>query len=174
MRTLRLPITLLIGLLLSACSTLSDYIPWVYKVDIKQGNIIDQDMIDQLRPNMTKRQVLYIMGSPMLNDYFHKQRWDYVYSTRENGDQKIQKRVTLFFNDDELVKIEGDLKPNDKPVAKVAKESSITIKPRKLEQTIGEKISSWFDWSDADDAVAQERQAMPNESNNLPIPVKKF
>ncbi|NOT83569.1 MAG: outer membrane protein assembly factor BamE [Methylococcaceae bacterium] len=164
-----LPLTLLASLSLTACSTALEYLPWVYTIDIKQGNIIDQDMINQLQPNMTKRQVLYVMGSPMISDYFHKQRWDYVYSTREAGDPKIQKRVALFFNDDNLVKIEGDYTPSSKPVAKPVTESSINVMPRKLEQTIWEKITGLLDWSS--DAVPQDRSVV-DESNN--IPVKKF
>lgn len=163
------PIILVASLTLTACSTILENLPGIYKVDIKQGNIIDQAMIDQLSPNMTKRQVLYVMGSPMLSDYFHKQRWDYVYSTREEGDPKIQKRVALFFNGDELVKIEGDFTPSSKPVAKPVTESSINISPRKLDQTIWEKITGLFDWGSEN--VPQDR-ALPDESNN--IPVKKF
>ncbi|MEQ1638230.1 MAG: outer membrane protein assembly factor BamE [Methylococcales bacterium] len=160
------PIVLVASLTLTACSTVMEYLPGIYKVDIKQGNIIDQAMIDQLSPNMTKRQVLYVMGSPMLSDFFHKQRWDYIYSTREAGDPKIQKRVALFFNGDELVKIEGDFTPSSKPVTKPVTESSINIKPRKLDQTLWEKISGLFDWSS--ETGPQER-AMPDESNNIPV-----
>jgi outer membrane protein assembly factor BamE len=169
MKKLLLPITLFASLSLTACTTIMENLPWIYRVDIKQGNIIDQDMVNQLRPNMTKRQVLYVMGSPMLSDYFHKQRWDYIYSIREDGDPKIQKRVALFFNGDELVKIEGDFKPSSVPVVKPSSESSISVLPRKLDQTIWKKITSLFDWSS--DTSAVER-AIPDESNN--IPVKKF
>lgn len=164
-----LPLALAASLSLTACSTVKEYVPWLYTIDIKQGNIVDQDMVNQLQPNMSKRQVLYVMGSPMINDYFNKDRWDYVYSTRINDDQKIQKHVTLFFNGDELVKVEGDFKPSGKGVAKPNTESSIIIKPRKLDQTIWEKITGIFDWSD--DVQPDERTA-PSETNNIPI--KKF
>lgn len=164
-----LPIAFVASLSLTACTTIMEHLPWVYTIDIKQGNIIDQAMIDQLRPNMTKRQVLYVMGSPMLSDYFHKQRWDYVYSTREDDDQKIQKRVTLFFKGDELMKVEGDFKPSAKSVLKPQLESSISVQPRKLDKTIWEKITGLFDW---DSEPAPPERSVPDESNN--IPVKKF
>lgn len=86
-------------------------------MDIEQGNKIDQSMVDQLRPNMTKRQVVYIMGSPMLTDSFHDKRWDYIYSSQPGGGDRIQKRVTLFFNGDNLVGVQGDLRPSSMPVA---------------------------------------------------------
>lgn len=169
MKKLLLLITLLVSLALTGCSTIMENLPWIYRVDIKQGNIIDQEMINQLRPSMTKRQVLYVMGSPMLSDYFHKQRWDYVYSTREDDDQKIKKHVTLFFNGDELVKIEGDFKPGDKATVTTPPETSIAILPRKQDQTIWEKITGLFDWSEE---PTLKEPSTPDESNN--IPVKKF
>jgi len=65
-----------VGLLaLAGCS-----FPGVYKIDIQQGNVVTQDMIDQLRPGMTRRQVRFIMGNPLLTDTFHADRWDYLYS----------------------------------------------------------------------------------------------
>src|SRR5690606_17744119 len=54
--------------------------PGVYKIDIQQGNVVTQDMINQLRPGMTRRQVRFIMGNPMITDTFHPNRWDYLYS----------------------------------------------------------------------------------------------
>jgi outer membrane protein assembly factor BamE len=109
------------------------------------------------------------MGSPMLSDFFHKQRWDYMYSTREDDDQVIKKHVALYFNGDALAKIEGDLKPQGNGLVKPSVETSIIVQPRKLDQTLWEKITDLFDWEAA--PVAQDR-VVPNESNN--IPVKKF
>ncbi len=165
-----LPTILISSLTLNACSTITQYIPWVYKIDIKQGNIVDQEMINQLRRKMTKRQVLYIMGSPMLNDYFNKQRWDYVYNIRERGYPKVEKHAALFFNGDELVKIEGDFKPSSTPILPPAKESSIVITPRKLDRTMWEKITGLFDWSS--EAPPPDEKSTPNQSNNIPL--KKF
>ena len=70
-----------VGLLaLAGCS-----FPGVYKIDIQQGNVVTQDMIDQLRPGMTRRQVRFIMGNPLLVDTFHANRWDYLYSLQPGG-----------------------------------------------------------------------------------------
>ncbi|MGR9052501.1 MAG: outer membrane protein assembly factor BamE, partial [Gammaproteobacteria bacterium] len=76
--------SIVLSLLLSGCTTVMENLPGVYKLDIQQGNIIDQEVIDQLRPNMSKRQVLYVIGSPMLIDVFHQQRWDYLYSDQKD------------------------------------------------------------------------------------------
>lgn len=81
---------------LMSCSLVLDHLPYVYKIDVNQGNMIDQSMIDQLRPNMTKRQILYIMGTPMLVDYFHQNRWDYIYSSKKVA-PILNKKQFLFF-----------------------------------------------------------------------------
>ncbi|HBC00309.1 MAG TPA: outer membrane protein assembly factor BamE, partial [Pseudomonas sp.] len=72
--------------------------PGVYKVDIQQGNVVTQDMIDQLRPGMTRQQVRFIMGNPLITDTFHPNRWAYLYSIQPGGSQRQQERVSLVFN----------------------------------------------------------------------------
>ncbi|SHL10194.1 outer membrane protein assembly factor BamE [Phytopseudomonas punonensis] len=86
--------------------------PGVYKIDIQQGNVVTQDMIDQLRPGMTRRQVRFIMGNPLLTDTFHANRWDYLYSMQAGGSPRQQERVSLIFSgDDQLVSLSGDFMP---------------------------------------------------------------
>ncbi len=86
--------------------------PGVYKVDIQQGNVVTQDMIDQLRPGMTRRQVRFIMGNPLITDTFHANRWDYVYSIQPGGSRRQQERMSLIFNDDDqLIGLSGDFVP---------------------------------------------------------------
>ena len=98
----------LTGLLaLAGCS-----FPGVYKIDIQQGNVVTQDMIDQLRPGMTRRQVRFIMGNPLLTDTFHTNRWDYLYSIQPGGGQRLQERISVNFSaDDQLVGLSGDFMP---------------------------------------------------------------
>ena len=91
--------------------------PGVYKIGIPQGNIITQDMIDQLRPGMTKRQVIFVMGTPLVRDPFHQDRWDYIYSYQPGGGVRGQERVTIFFADDLLVNFTGDFVPTDTAAA---------------------------------------------------------
>lgn len=86
--------------------------PGVYKIDIQQGNVVTQDMIDQLRPGMTRRQVRFIMGNPLLTDTFRANRWDYLYSMQAGGSQRQQERVSVIFNgEDQLVGLSGDFVP---------------------------------------------------------------
>lgn len=96
------------GLLaLAGCS-----FPGVYKIDIQQGNVVTQDMIDQLRPGMTRRQVRFIMGNPLITDTFHANRWDYLYSIQPGGVERQQERVSLTFDgNDQLAGLAGDFRP---------------------------------------------------------------
>jgi outer membrane protein assembly factor BamE len=95
--------------LLAACGTVSSFsFPGVYRIDIPQGNIITQEMVDQLRPGLTKRQVTFIMGTPLIRDTFDQNRWDYVYGFQPGGGERSQERLTIFFENDALVRIDGD------------------------------------------------------------------
>lgn len=96
-------------LLMAACS--STAIPFVHKIDIQQGNVITQDMVDRLEPGMDKSQVQFVLGTPPLIDVFHQQRWDYVYSMHPGGGERQQRHIALFFEGDKLTRIEGDVQP---------------------------------------------------------------
>src|SRR5574343_781693 len=126
---------------LTGCETILSNLPGVYTIDIEQGNMIDQAMVDQLRPNMSKRQVLYIMGSPMLTDTFHEQRWDYLYSDQPGGEARMQKRLSLYFNGDNLTGVQGDFRPSQLPVIKESTETTVDIPKRDLDRTMWEKSS---------------------------------
>lgn len=98
-----------LSITLAGCSSLE--FPWVYRISVQQGNIIDQEEIDQLELGMTKRQVQFVLGSPLLVDTFNQDRWDYYYSRRDGDGNTKDKRFTLFFEDDKYVRHEGDVKP---------------------------------------------------------------
>jgi outer membrane protein assembly factor BamE len=94
---------------LSACSNLE--FPWVYRIDIDQGNIITQEMVDQLKPGLTRDQVKFVMGSPLMVDPFHPDRWDYVYTLRKGDGSRKREQLSVFFKDDVLVSLNGDFLP---------------------------------------------------------------
>ena len=80
----------------------------VYTLDIQQGNILDQKEIDKLRPGLSKNQVIFVLGSPVVDDSFSDDRWMYLYSyTNENRGVNRTKRLELFFKDDLLVSANG-------------------------------------------------------------------
>lgn len=91
----------------------------IYVADVQQGNIIDRKELDQLKTGMTKKQVKFLLGSPLIQDAFHEDRWDYVYTLREGDNDFIEKRrLTLFFKGTKLNKIDNRGYPNPKPKAK--------------------------------------------------------
>ena len=143
------------------------YIPGVYTIDIQQGNIIEQSMVDQLRPGMNKRQVLYIMGSPMLDNVFHKNRWDYLYSNQPSGEERVQKQISLFFENDQIAGIQGDFRPSATPVLKTSNETTVDVPKRDLEKTLWEKITGLIGYDELD-APPKENTKKTSE-NNLPL-----
>jgi outer membrane protein assembly factor BamE len=107
-----LPGSLLL-LLLWGCSSvpiLPGLLP--YKMEIQQGNLITQDMVSRLRPGMTMDQVRFILGTPLVADIFHADRWDYVYTrVPAGGGPMEQRRLAVFFNGGKLARLDGDVVP---------------------------------------------------------------
>ncbi|WIO73822.1 outer membrane protein assembly factor BamE [Porticoccaceae bacterium LTM1] len=109
-RTLQLTIIASLLLTLSACQNFG--FPGVYKIPIQQGNIITQEMVDQLEPGRTKAQVQFILGTPLIADSFHSDRWDYFYSMDDRQSPEKRERLTVFFEDGKLTHIVGDFVPS--------------------------------------------------------------
>ena len=114
MRAMKLLLSMIISLcLLSGCGLSNIKIPKLYKVAIQQGNVITQDMVDKLKPGMTRRQVAFVMGEPVLRDPFDDTRWVYLYSIDVPGVFTEESRLILAFDeDDRLATISGDYAPN--------------------------------------------------------------
>jgi len=84
----------------------------IYKIKIPQGNIVTQEMVDQLKLGMSKRQVKFIMGTPLVQDHMHVDRWDYIDSIIDPSGVRTSKKITLLFNaEQELIAWQGDLIP---------------------------------------------------------------
>jgi outer membrane protein assembly factor BamE len=79
---------------------------------VQQGNIITEEMVDQLELGMSRSQVRYLLGTPLLTDMFHTDRWDYTYTIRRGHEPMQTKRLTLFFEEDSLARIDGAMQPN--------------------------------------------------------------
>lgn len=116
MRVLRLPlIALFLPFLplLAACSSMQ--MPEVtsmitpYKIDIRQGNYVNQEMIAQLKPGMTRDQVRFILGTPLVADIFHADRWDYVYSFKPGRGDIQLRRFAVYFVEGKLARLAGDV-----------------------------------------------------------------
>ena len=86
--------------------------PGVYRINVEQGNVVTEEMVEQLRPGLNRRQVRYIMGTPLIEDSFHEDRWDYRYLLRNGNELLSETQLTLWFQDDELVRVEGPDAPS--------------------------------------------------------------
>jgi outer membrane protein assembly factor BamE len=121
-------------------STGCSWLPKPYKIDVQQGNVISQESLNLLKPGMPKRKVRFVMGTPLIIDGFHQNRWDYFYSLETGGELQKTEHLALYFQDDKLQKIEGDMRPreeSEKTALQHQQETIVLIHP-----TIKEK--SWF------------------------------
>ena len=98
-------ITMLVFLNLTGCFLVPHVL---YKIDVQQGNVVTDEMLDKLKLDMTKSQVRFVLGSPLIVDVFRDNRWDYVYIQRMKGDLVEQKRLTIYFKDDRLIRTENE------------------------------------------------------------------
>ncbi|MGR8948649.1 MAG: outer membrane protein assembly factor BamE [Gammaproteobacteria bacterium] len=86
-------------------------LPFVHRLDVQQGNVVTQEMIAQLKYGMDKKKVRYIMGTPVIKDTFHANRWDYLFTEQKGGDDMEKRQVTLYFENELLAKVDGDVTP---------------------------------------------------------------
>ncbi len=107
------------SLSLGACSSVGDATRSVlqtitpYTVEVVQGNFVSKQQVAALRPGMTRQQVREIMGTPLLTDVFHSDRWDYAFTIRRTGVKPQQRHLTLFFDGEYLQRFEGDEMPSE-------------------------------------------------------------
>lgn len=119
-----------------------------FKMDIQQGNVVTSKMLLKLRPGMTKSQVKYIMGTPLVVDSFHTNRWDYFYQMRQSGQVTEKRRVILDFEKDLLVRVRGDVVAEGSADAvKLANEPPprVYVKPEEKAKEAGllDKLKFW-------------------------------
>lgn len=107
-----LPRILLLSLpLLVACSGTPEATSYLspYRIDVRQGNFISQDMVARLKPGMSRDQVRFALGTPLVADMFHADRWDYVYRFQPGRGEVQLRRLVVFFQDGKLVRVGGDV-----------------------------------------------------------------
>ena len=96
---------LVLPLLAAACGPFRPY-----RMEIQQGNFVTQEMAAQLKPGMTRDQVRFVLGTPLVSDIFHEDRWDYVFvRQRANSEEVDRRRIAVFFEDGKLKRVDGDI-----------------------------------------------------------------
>lgn len=118
-------------LLISGCSQDTRF-PFSHRIDVQQGNVLTQESVNQLRPGMSRRQVKFILGTPLISDPFHSDRWDYLYRMQGGNGNVTEKRIALFFEDDKLARMEGTLRPGDEvdEAEQSTKFTTVTVPPQ--------------------------------------------
>jgi outer membrane protein assembly factor BamE len=158
-------IIILLALLCVSCSSaLPSLKP--YRMDIQQGNVVTSKMIMQLRPGMTKSQVRFIMGTPLIQDTFHINRWDYFYQMRQQGKIIEQRRVILEFENEALARVRGDVIPAGSGQQDLATPATTPeslsktdgAKSKKDEKGLVEKLKFWK--SDEEEKKSDEQPAV--------------
>jgi len=95
--------------MLSGCSSVPRLVT-EYRIDVQQGNVLTQEMVSQLRPGLSKDQVRFILGTPILTDMFHADRWDYIYRLQKGGGEVETRKFSVFFDADaKLLRVAGDV-----------------------------------------------------------------
>ena len=108
----RLTAFALVAFVLAGCS----HVPQVpglkpYRMDIQQGNYVSQDMVAKLKRGMTKDQVRYVLGTPLVTDIFHDKRWDYIYYHDLPNGKREERKLTVYFDNGRLDRVTGDVVP---------------------------------------------------------------
>ena len=97
-------------LCMAGCSMVRGFTLKPYRINIQQGNYLEEDEVDRVEPGMTRSQVRFLLGTPMVSDLFNNQRWDYVYYLKIGRTRQVFRRhFVVFFEGDEVIGIEKDL-----------------------------------------------------------------
>jgi outer membrane protein assembly factor BamE len=102
-----------------------------YKLEIQQGHVLEDKDLVKLKQGMSRNQVAQVLGTPLLIDVFHAERWDYIHYVRKRGRMTAQKKLTLIFADDKLARLEGEPAPSLAPAEgqRDAQQSTPTVEP---------------------------------------------
>ena len=172
---------LVLSLLVTACSSSLPSIK-PYKMPIQQGNLVTSKMMMQLKPGMTKTQVRFVMGTPLINDSFHKDQWDYFYQMEKDGAIIEKRRVILMFEKDLLAKVKGDVIPanaNANANKNEDRQEIVPIKSSEPNPNPGQKEKSMLDrlkfWEDDDKPIEKAmppKKDLPAEDRKIVTPKK--
>lgn len=110
---------------LGGCSAVTDFVK-PYRIDVRQGNFVTQEMVSQLKLGMSRDQVRFVLGAPLLSDVFHADRWDYIYRFQPGKGELQERKLAVIFEGGKLARLEGDVQPEgaapaDQPKAPAAK-----------------------------------------------------
>jgi outer membrane protein assembly factor BamE len=107
---MRILLAIALSASIASCAVID---PLVYKIDIPQGNYLEQRDVDKLRVGMTREQVRFVLGSPVAENVFRDEEWNYIFRLKPGRGDVITRELTVRFEGDHLASIEGDFKPHE-------------------------------------------------------------
>jgi outer membrane protein assembly factor BamE len=118
---------LILPVLVAACSNAPQVTSYLspYRIDVRQGNFVTQEMVAQLKPGLTREQVRFILGSPLVTDMFHADRWDYLYRLQPGRGETQQRHLAVFFQDGKLTRVAGDVVADDGTMVETKPEARV-------------------------------------------------
>ncbi|MFT4266105.1 MAG: outer membrane protein assembly factor BamE [Xenophilus sp.] len=134
-----------------------------YKVEVVQGNVVTKEQVQALRKGMTRQQVREVLGTPLLTDIFHADRWDYVFTIRRQGVEVQPRRLTVLFEGDALARFEGDEMPGEE-------EFVAAINPRKKPGKVPQLEASEDQLKKYDVSAKSADSAASNNDATAPLP----
>jgi outer membrane protein assembly factor BamE len=166
---------LALAISLTGCDTLSnawdksvDYIPYVvkpYRADVRQGNLITNDMVTQLEKGMTQAQVQFLLGIPLVRDEFHKDRWDYVYYLLRGNDEKQLRHLTVYFDSEgRLDHWTSDPMPDEQQADQMILGNTTTFEPRAPKKDEGTATDNKDNKADAAAPASEGGEASSSEA----------
>lgn len=172
MRKLLTLIAIIASFLLVSCSSdpVVNRLPWVYRIEIQQGNVLKQDAVNQLRTGMTRRQVQFIMGNPLIVDPFHANRWDYYYQYKPGtkGIGEVRKdHLALFFEDDKLVRFGGSFLPDPDAIPEQpSRMATFDVPPQAIDDPgVLTRLWRWLTFNTPAPEEQQEKQTFTPDPN---------
>ncbi len=172
MKTLLIYTFSLLLLSISGCN--KDKIPGVYRIDVRQGNDVTQEMLNQLEPGMTKSQVAYVMGTPLLIDTFNPNRWDYIYSFQPGNGDREQRRITVYFKDEVLDRLEGNTRivAREELPETVRTDRNVVVPLTKRNEGLIDEIKDTLGMTDDDAAIEAGEELTIPEPPEVPVPTQ--
>ena len=137
-------------------------IPGIYRLDIQQGNVITAEEISRLELGMPKRKVSHLIGTPAVQDVFHEDRWDYVYTFQKGGGEREQRAISVFFENGKLARIQGDTKSWQSSTPPRSTDRVVEVPPQSRRRSIIGALNPWSEESKrarAREAIREKREA---------------
>jgi len=150
------------------------FLPETYRQDVSQGNEITPEMLLEIKPGLNKSQVRFVLGTPLIQDSFHKDRWDYIYVIRKEGKFIESRHLVLTFKKDMLVNLTGDLIDRNEAIkVKEAEKPFGTVKEWD-EETLAEEQKKFGDAEGKNEILEKNNSSLDNEQKQLvEEPIKK-